>query len=415
MSSLWAKYRKWIFAYVLYVTASTALVALIPGRPRSIYELGFAFGGAIAAVADTGFMTGGYRSPFIPYFLAAVASVYNHTFFALLLKNLLFQLPLWILGFGIWLQARQRKWAIVAIVFVLTFPQLVRNGYALIPEEGYLIALLAFVFYGLLRAEPPKPWREYVVYALAVALAFVVKSTMLICSPVLCLCFFLKTRSWKVLALFTLSLSVAVMGWGLMNRYTTGEFAVTTSLDGYNFWKGNNEHTLDYYPHRSLDALGHLAPPRKPEQNEWQWSRECFRQGIEFNQQHPQQGLSIFLYRAYRVFLAVTPAQSASWASWRAPLKLLGCVYMAIFRLVLFGSLFFALKTVFGELRRKSWRKWIAEEQVRSSICFLAFLGAFVTPLLLAFTYERQLMPLVIPTVLFAYYQLPWLVRRTKT
>ena len=188
-----------------------------------------------------------------------------------------------------------------------------------------------------------------------------------------------------------------------MTLANTGEFRVTSSADGYNFWKANNELTLAYFPHRSLDGISHLAPRLEEGQSEWDYDAEYFRLGVEFNLEHPGVGLRIMALRVYQVFFAVTAEDSPSWGSARAPLKAVGVLYMVVFRVVLLAAIVLAF--------RSAWRFWRAgecatrcREGAEIAFCYLMFLGAYVAPYLVAWGTQRRLMPIVIPTCLYLWW-----------
>jgi hypothetical protein len=188
-----------------------------------------------------------------------------------------------------------------------------------------------------------------------------------------------------------------------MNLANTGEFAVTSSLNGYDFWKGNNEHTLDYFPHRSLDALSELAPEMAPGQSEWAWSAECIRQAIDFNLNHPRTAAALFAARVYQVFFAVTGEERSNGYPALALLKPLGVLYMIIFRLALLASIAHAGRIAWRFVRGQD-RTTAIRESFEVAVGYLVFVAAFVTPYLIAWGTERRLMPLVIPAFLYLWF-----------
>ena len=382
-----------------YIVAASIAVWAIPGPERTVFDLGFFFGAKIARLSQGLGLGDGTRMPFVPYFLWGVSSLGGGLLATTAVKNLLVQAPLaWVLVRMV--RASRRQAAACALAgFVLTFPQLVRHAFSLVPEEGYLVSLLALLFFGLLRAGEEKGAGFVSGLALAGAAAFLVKSSMVLVVPVVALLLGWRARSRTVALVCAGAVAAAALGWGLVNLRNTGHFSVGTSLDGYNFWKGNNSHVLGVFPSRSLDAVGWAAPAQRPGESEWDWNARCYREGIRFNLDHPREAMKILLLRVYQVFLAVTAEDSPRWGAARAPLKVVGIAYMAVFRLLLAGGLVVAVRAV--------WRGRLAAargETFEVSLAFLVFVAGFVFPYLVAWGVERRLMPLVVPVVLYAWW-----------
>jgi hypothetical protein len=140
-----------LFFYVAYTVAATVAVWLITGAGDSLSTLGFGFGPKIALVAAGEPLGDATDLPFVPYFLGLLARFWDDPLFVALVKNLVFQaLPAYVLV-RLW-SCAARGWLTPALlVYVLTFPQLVRHGFGLVPEEAYLIPIFAFVFWGWSR------------------------------------------------------------------------------------------------------------------------------------------------------------------------------------------------------------------------------------------------------------------------
>jgi len=268
--------------------------------------------------------------------------------------------------------------------------------------------MLGFVFWGLLQANSATVWTKLAPYAVVTALTFLTKSSMLLLAPVVCLIYWRRTRSVRVLLLFSGLLVASAVGWGAMNHSNTGVFSITSSLNGYDFWKGNNAQTIDYFPHRSLDAISSQAPLRTEGQSEWDWSRECFRRGISFNIENPATGLKLFGLRIYQVFFAVTAEDSPSWGAARGTLKIIGVAYMLVFRALLLLAIACAVTSIWRWYRNNS-HSTRTREAMELGLAYLLYLAAFVAPYLAAWGTERRLMPIVVPTCLYL-----WMVYRTN-
>ncbi len=220
-----------LFPYVVYTVLLTLAVLFVAGSVPSLFALGFGFGPKIALVAAGEPLGDATRLPFIPYFVGMFARIRDNYPVALLLKNLIFQgLTAYVLA-QLWLRSERSYAVLWMMAYLLTFPQLVRHGFSQIPEEGYLIPMFAFVFWGVMQASPGTRLIRLLPYALVTAITFLVKASVLFVGPAICLAYTIKTGSLRVFVLFFGLFSVAVAGWGLMNVANTGVVAVTSSLN----------------------------------------------------------------------------------------------------------------------------------------------------------------------------------------
>lgn len=403
---------RFVAAFVALVVAASLVGAALT-KETSVFDLGFLFGPAIQDVAAGGGLRDGSRMPLVPWFLGAIARVSPSVALALALKNLLFGLPLAKIAWD--LRARRDRASIAALVYVCTFPQLVRHTVVLAPEEAHLTPLLAYVFHEALQARPAQRARQAAGVALAAALAVLTKSTMLVLAPCIAILIAVRTRSARVLAIVGGGVIVAALLWSASNLARSGTFTPASSMDGYNFWKGNNARTLEHFPFRSLDALSDAAPSIEEGESEWSWSARCYREGLLFAREHPADEARILAWRLYQVFVAVTPEQPAAGDGERAWLRYVGVGHMLVFRLLLGGSIFWSVRALWRARRSRRARPSGATgpttpsasraEQTRTDaglgLTYLLFAGAFVAPYLVAWGVERRLMPLVLPTVLF--------------
>jgi hypothetical protein len=396
-----------VAAYLAYVVGVSLAVGFATPE-RSVLDLGFDFGPAIARVVHGEGLADGTRLPLIPYFLGTISHASEGIVFASLAKNLVVQTFLGVVLWNLASAPGSRIDKVLAAGYLLTFPQLARHGFALVPEEGYLIALTGFVFAGLLRTRRGAPAPSMAPYALALGLMVMTKSGALLVSFALAALFVWRSRRLVIALTFGIALAIATLGVGANNARASGHFAVTSSLDGYNFWKGNNERTLEYFPSRSLDGLSDAAPAPRLGEDEWAWNRRCFEEGLRFNRDRPREALRIFGWRLYQVFFSIS-AEEPVVASRRTWLRTLGVPHMIVFRFLLWACICWAARTVWKHLRRRRHATSSASppqldvhESVEPALAYLVFLGCFVAPYLVAWGVQRRLMPLVVPTVLYA-------------
>jgi hypothetical protein len=133
-------------------------------------------------------------------------------------------------------------------------------------------------------------------------------------------------------------------------------------------------------------------------ETEWAWNSRLRDEAFTFMREEPGTAAKLFALRFYKTFLAVTPVESSDWqgssiADLRAPLKTFGIFFMVLFRVLFFVACYWALKSL---VTRST-----PSDQRTAALAFLLFIAGFVAPFLIAFVYERQIMPMVIPTILY--------------
>lgn len=386
-----------------YVISLSIATWWISGTEFLITELEFGFGPEIDRILSGQEMHVAARMPVVPYLLVTLSLGINGHLALLIAKNLLVQSLLFIVLRSWWQIRELRNVSSVLFLYLLLFPQLGRHGFTLIPEEGYLIALVAFLFHGVIKAPEFQKLLDFLPYALGCAIAFLTKGSMLLLAPLFCLLFFLRTRNTKVLILFVATVGTAMSLWGAVNLEKTGRFAVTTVYTGYEMWKGNNPQTLDVYPENTLDRLSNKVPQILEGEDPWEWSRRLQSEVYTYWIEHPLVTAKLFAVRFYKTFLAVTAVASGDSprlevGQARDLLKTVGVVFMIAFRCLLWLAILHAVWTLY--------RTQTSGEIRTSAICYLCFIVGFSAPFLIAFSYERQLMPMVVPTVIYLLHML---------
>ena len=196
------------------------------------------------------------------------------------------------------------------------------------------------------------------------------------------------------------------MGGDISLESTPGEgstFSFTTVLSGYEVWKGNNSRTLEFYPHETLDNLSGAVPRREPGENQWDWSTRLRQEAVDYLMSEPVVAARLFTLRIYKAFFSIQSVNSSSWSGgWlgdiRPYLKIIGVVFMLVFRVLFFAALAHAIVTLMRAPNRS--------DRYTGAVSYIAFLVAFFAPYLIAFSYERQIIPVVFPTTLYLLFAL---------
>jgi hypothetical protein len=396
---------------VLIISVFSFLFRHIP--TRNIFDLQFEYGPLIKNIvtlniyASPGGHFTGHRLPFIPLFLSLIAIINNDIIFAYVVKNLIFYSMTFIAMRFWWIQetgiSKQLKLAVVA--FVALFPPLVFWGTSPDADEGYIIHLLATLSITLFyfdRMKLRRKWIMIVLLGFLNAFLYLTKSSMLLPSATICFLFWLKSAKLKVFSAFLAIFLSSLIFWGLMNLKHSGTFAITTSLDGWNLYKGNNELTLSLYPPYHLDILDmeKLLPFKRPTgMNEWEFNAAARSKAIEFAKTNPMDEIRLIGRRLFIFFFEVrrNPLYRGE-TQFESPVYWASAIWMTFFRLILFGSMIGGVKCISRYIRGSTTR--LSRHAINTIIYFL-ILASFAVPCIAGFVYERHLMPLVIPTVIY--------------
>jgi len=390
-----------------------------------VFDLQFGFGELIQSLfknksysSTDGFWTG-HRMPIIPYLLLVISFINTSTLFALIIKNLL---VFSISGFSFYIVIRQMgKFGNLLFysifIYICFFPHLILYSTSLDVEEGYLVHFLALLFAGLFFFDELHLNRHrffLVALALLNALLFLTKSSMLLPAIILCIAFFLRSnRNLLVLVLF-ISLCIAgVLFWGISNYVHSGKFTISSSTNGWNFYKGNNPDALRLYPYYCLDILDSsefMKSIRNNNPNEWDIDKAYFNHAVTFITSHPKDAINLFGRKAFVFFLEIRkiPIEYSEGETQKSTerylFSLVSTFGMLIFRILLFSAIFLAFKSL---LQNSCIAGQMLNQKAVNAISYLVFIIGYSIPYLFGFAYTRHIVPLIIPTI----YYLLWLYR----
>ncbi len=399
--------------FLSYVLGASFVSIMFRHLPTSsVFDLQFLYGPLIRNIvtsnvyASADLVFTAHRMPFIPYFLSAIAVLHDDVFLASVVKNLLF-CSITFLALSRWVRhggAGGRRERLLAILLVASFPQFVFWAVSPDADEGYIIHLMAALSVGLFTdtAVSPRRWATLTALALLNAVLYLTKSSMLPVSVGFWVMYWVKSADLKVAGVFGGFLLCAVVLWGSMNLRHSGTFAINTSLDGWNLYKGNNEAALLLYPKYNLDIAddeGLTAWTRPAGTGEWEFNSAARGKAVEFALNHPIDELRLLGRRVFVFFLEIrrNPVYRGE-GHFDSPLYWLGTLYMAAFRAAFLGSIWLGVRRL-REYRKE--RQPGRREAMIRTIFFFTMLAAYAVPYLVGFTSERHLMPLVIPTLMY--------------
>lgn len=337
-------------------------------------------------------------SVLVPVFRMLARAIGLGTLAAVLLKNLLVQpILLWTL----W-RVRSRSSlpavSLAVVLFVLTCPPLVRMSLSLMPEEAWLIPLLAFLFWRLAFEPDRSGWPT----GLALAALVLAKSSMRLLGPA-ALVLTLRRRDRRAFAWQALLCLGAFVAVGLINQQITGRFRFGSWQNGYNLYKGNNPLTLQVYPFQTVDRISEPVAAIVDWRDPWAAGDAYTVLTLEFWRDQPAATCRLFMLRAWRMFLAVSDAELGQEGPVILAGKMIGAVYMVFFRAVQLLALGYALwAAAVWARRRRAGADSEAARQGWPAVCFLVFTLCYSAPYLVGFAYERHVLPLIAPTLFYA-------------
>jgi hypothetical protein len=249
------------------------------------------------------------RMPLVPLFHAALVPLIGEGMLRhLLLKN---ALAYGFLAWAVWRiltgSGAGPRMAAIAIAMLCLNPLSLRIFGLVGSEEGYYPFLLLPVLLVLMLREQVSA-RTAVFFALALFALCLTKSMLEPLCAALAMLAAMRWRTGWPLA----GVAAALAGWSAWSWQTTGHPTYVTgisSIDWYNFFKGNNEYAEQTYPLLNadlLDTLGVTALPADfgPVNDEWAVDNYYKHQAWAWLAQDPWHSARFLLFKTYVVFLA---------------------------------------------------------------------------------------------------------------
>jgi hypothetical protein len=397
-----------------------------------VREIGFGFGPAAQAVATTGttklcppiFLelanlrcAVAERMPLTPYMFAGAMKLVGDSALRLaILKTVILDLLL-LYFLSRWLaMVGADRFTLILIAMVFIGPQYMLHSFSPEYEEGFLIQLLAVFLiiqfaYVWGRENALVAWARLPAYVAVNAAICLLKSSMILVFAwsVVFLATFMRLRP-AVRFAAACAMVLPLLLWAGYLKHMTGQFAVGTSLDGWNLLVGNNPAALSLYPRYSLDsALGdgpieldgrwidrfsvadlHKQLEHEPLIDEWRINDAYRNAAIAWAISHFGDELRLVARRLEIFFFEIrnTPIVPGSEPS--TAVLIAGATWMAAMRIVLWSAIITAALAV-----------WRGTNMRNAGICFLAFLALYAAPYLMAYAYERHVVPLVLPAAIF--------------
>ena len=402
---------KLIIFTLIYLLVGTILVYVfyLDEWNKSIFQLSFNFGDVVENIIKNNKFEGKYiynipiyfrahRLPVIPYFISYLSIILGtqKILYVALLKNLIFSI-LWIpvLHEGINKKNIKPIYKVILAGFILSFPQIFLHGLQIDLEESYVIPILAY-YWILINNDRPFTNNQKFAFLILPSLLFFSKNTFLYIVPILSAIILISDKKKiKIVLISLLLLLVSAFGLATFNLKNSGKFTAKYSLEWFNIYKGNNELTSKFYPRLSLDILDHIDFYRIPDsvKTEWQFNEFFKNKTMNYYENHFDSIIKFLPIKIMTIWIDVMPNGFAPFNEHRyfTPTKIIGIIYMILFRAVQWFCLIFLLLKIFGSDREKYFSL---------SLNYISLIGLYYIPYTIAFGFERHLMPMVIPTVL---------------
>lgn len=235
-----------------------------------------------------------------------------------------------------------------------------------------------------------KPDHEGWLFGLGLCLLFLAKSAYLPVSLVLLLCFAWHTRERMAWLVAAGMLGLTMLCWANYQWNTSGRFTLGTSVDGFNFYKGNNEKFLERYPPppgTNLDSFDTELQGDWSARNEWEANDHFRGEAVRYMARHPLNTLKAAAIKFHCAMLSLTKYGSTASGGLRGLVEGIG---LLLFRLLFIAAVAASLSDL-----------WHRRATRGMSACFLAISAAVVLPYLLGFAYTRHTSVLMLPCALF--------------
>lgn len=389
------------FTGILLVSLAVGLVA---GKQTDMHQavvnLDYGFGPQIKSLIDDGRLGGHYgiggvpdpngmisyaaRMPLVPVLAAMSWHLSKNVLILFLLKNF-FALALWayaLFRLQRYLGVGDKLVWIVLLAMLLVPDNLSIFGFVNV-EEGYLSALVPLLFVLLLTT---RSILDAVSLSAVIACIYLTKSSMLPVCVVAALWVPIVQRPQHKLTsvLPSVALFVVLISWAAYIHSFTGVYAIganSSSWNGWNLYKGNNQFAAALYPTQNLDILDRATYandllPSAPYSNEWQLNDAQTLLATRFMSNHS--AATLVMLKKKVVVLCCDLRGSPVFRSG----DVLSIESNAVNHLLLWTSVAFALS---GIVKRRPQP---------SDALTLLLTVAYLAPYFLGFLYTRHLVPL---------------------
>ncbi len=352
-----------------------------------------------------------HSSPVYPYILGVTYKLFGHSYAAVWIIQSLFGIGSCLLIFSIALRLFGKREGLVAGVIAALYVPFVFFDFEILMITYVLFFTLLAMRLLIAYRDNPTAWLALASGA-AVGVSALGKPNVLLFVPAALFWMWWvfrgterAKRAWQGVVLLVAGTAVVVLPMTISNYVIAGDFVLTSSNGGINFWIGNNEQAdgtflvpadmrADLYGGSKLaaeQALGHVLSPSEV-------SSYWFGRGLEFVRAHPGQDLKL-MGRKLLLF----------WNAYEIPNHYDLNYFRTVSKTLRFNPFIFGWVIPFGFLgiyaSRKSWRKYL--------LLYL-FAGTYLVSLLPFFVTSRYRLPVVPVMIIFCASGVLWLWERVR-
>jgi tetratricopeptide (TPR) repeat protein len=352
-----------------------------------------------------------HSSPVYPYILGVTYKLFGHSYPAVWVIQSLFGIGSCLLIFSIAMKLFGKREGLVAGVIAALYAPFVFFDFEILMITYVLFFTLLALRLLIAYRDNPSAWLALASGA-ATGVSALGKPNILLFVPAALFWMWWvfrgterAKRAWQGVVLLVAGTAVVVLPMTISNYAISGDFVLTSSNGGINFWIGNNEQAdgtflvpadmrADLYGGSKLaaeQALGHSLSPSEV-------SSYWFDKGLEFVKAHPGRDLKL-LGRKLLLF----------WNAYEIPNHYDLNYFRTVSKTLRFDPFVFGWVIPFGFLgiyaSRKSWRK---------HLLLYLFAGAYLVSLLPFFVTSRYRLPVVPVMIIFCASGVLWLWERVR-
>ena len=353
-----------------------------------------------------------HSSPVYPYILGITYKLFGHGYTAVRVIQSLFGIGSCLLIFSITRRLFGKREGLVAGVIAALYAPFVFFDFEILMITYVLFFALLAIRLLIAYRDSPTAWLALASGA-AVGVSALGKPNVLLFVPAALFWVWWvfrgterAKRAWQGVILLVAGTAVVLAPMTISNYIIAGDFVLTSSNGGINFWIGNNDQAdgtflvpadmrADLYGGSKLaaeQALGHALSPSEV-------SSYWFGRGLEFVKAHPGQDLKL-LGRKLLLF----------WNAYEIPNHYDLNYFKAVSKTLRFNPFLFSWVIPFGFLgiyaSRKSWRK---------HLLLYLFAGTYLVSLMPFFVTSRYRLPVVPVMIVFCASGVLWLWERVRT
>ncbi len=398
--------------FLLYTVVGACIAALWQHRAGvPLTGAGFGYGPLIDALDQTGTYRvvdvhypgvafSAHRLPLIPYALMALREIVGDDLAWIgLAKALLFNS---LLAATAWIVLRRTPFLTVAQLLLLASPLTLPFWnlilFEISVEEAYLIPLLGLLTVLLWFEITPIRQRPSAIAGVILICACLpwIKHSMPYWAMAAPVFLGLRTRSWRLGGIALAVVASSLTALASFNLQVSGRFTTQSSWEGWNLYKGNNPATRQTYPYHSLDILDYTGGVQadRPLRDEWDHNTYFKDKAWAFIRENPGEFAVNCLRKAWVFFFEIRrTGRSLGQEDDASALRLVQSGALAVYRLLFWIAVALAVRAVLLPTESLAWRS--------VPLSFLLLIVLYAGFHVVGFAYERHVMPLVLPTILY--------------